>query len=161
MTAGLGSATRRTPLTVGEARYLDACAAEAQLWLGEELTAYLAGANSPAELASWMTPADGAAADGEAPDGAAASGAAASGAAHRLRVATEVVELFDAAGHGSDARAWLREVAAGPPRRGPAQQIRDARTEQELDEVRRAAARYLHLDGFGGPAGGPGGVAAT
>jgi hypothetical protein len=135
MSAGSGSATRHTALAAGEARYLEACAAEAQLWLGEELTAYLAGASSPAELASW-TSANG----GPAGDGA----AAASAAAHRLRVATEVVELFDAAGHGSDARAWLREVAAGPPRRGPAQQIRDARTEQDLHDVRTAAARHLH-----------------
>jgi len=111
----------------GEAQYLDACVAEAQLWLGAELTAYLAGAASPAELAQWV---------------GGVNGPVASTAAQRLRVTTEVIELFEAAGCGTAARAWLREAPDGGGR-GPAQLIRQARTDRELDEVRRAALRHV------------------
>jgi hypothetical protein len=131
VTAGLGSATARTTVN-GEAQYLDACVAETQVWLGDELTAYVAGADSPGELAEWVLAADAAAANG-----------AANGAAHRLRTVAEVIELFDAAGQGTGARAWLREVSAQTREHGPAQLIRNARTEQELDDVRHAAARFL------------------
>jgi hypothetical protein len=123
-----------------EAQYLDACVAEAKLWLGAELTAYLAGAASPTDLDDWVTGVD-------APP--------ASAAAARLRTATEVIELFDAAGCGTEARAWLREVSVETGGHGPAQLIRTARTERELDEVRRAAVTHLKRPGPG-PAAGSG-----
>jgi hypothetical protein len=128
VTAGLGSATARTAVNGEEAQYLDACVAETQVWLGDELTAYIAGVDSPGQLTEWILAAD-------APP--------TSAAAQRLRTAAEVIELFDAAGHGTGARAWLREVSTQTREQGPAQLIRNARTEQELADVRQAAARFL------------------
>ncbi|HEU4423398.1 MAG TPA: hypothetical protein VFR67_12780 [Pilimelia sp.] len=128
----LGRVSPHTVTDGEEAQYLDACVGEAQEWLGTELTAYIAGAGVPADLADWVLTAD-------APP--------ASGAARRLRTATEVIELFDAAGQGTLAQAWLREVSGHTAGRGPAEMIRHARTEQELDEVREAAARYLRTNG--------------
>jgi hypothetical protein len=127
----LGRAIPHTAADGEEAQYLDACVAEAQEWLGKELTAYIAGAGVPADLADWILAAD-------VPP--------ASGAAQRLRTATEVIELFDAASQGTLAQAWLREVSGHTGGRGPAEMIRHARTEQELEEVREAAARYLRTN---------------
>jgi len=124
---GLDRFTRHT-VDGDEAQYLDACVAQVQEWLGTELTAYVAGANTPADLADWVMAAD-------APP--------ASGAARRLRAAAEVVELFGDASRGTYAQAWLREVSGQTGGRGPAEMIRNARTEQDLDAVLEAAARYV------------------
>lgn len=117
-----------TDTDAGEARYLDACVADAEAWLGTELTAYLAGAGSPAELGRWLS-------DGEGPTPPAAS--------RRLRAASDVVEIFAVAGHGTHAQAWLREVAPVAGGQSPAQIIRYARSEQVLDQVCAAAERDL------------------
>jgi hypothetical protein len=111
-----------------EAQYLDACVADVEAWLGTELTAYLTGADSPAELTRWRAGAD---------------GAAPAAAGRRLQTASEVVETFAAAGVGTRARAWLREVSSLTGGRSPAHLVRHARTERLLDQVREAAQRYV------------------
>jgi hypothetical protein len=111
-----------------EAQYLDACIAEVEAWLGIELTAYLAGAESPTELAGWIS------------DNAVAP---ASAAGRRLRTASEVVEVFAAAGQGTRVRGWLREVSPQTGGRSPADLVRHARAERLLDQVREAAERHL------------------
>jgi hypothetical protein len=111
-----------------EAQYLDACVAEVEAWLGAELTAYLAGAESPAELSRWLSD---------------ASASVPGGAGRRLQTVSEVVEIFAAAGQGTRARAWLREVSRATAGRSPADLVRHARTERLLDQVREAAERHL------------------
>ena len=114
-----------------EAQYLGACVAEVEEWLGAELTAYLTGADSPAELSRWL--------DGSANG----TGSAPAAAGRRLLAATEVVETFAAAGQGTRARAWLREVSPLTEGRSPASLVRHARTEDLLDQVRAAAAKCV------------------
>jgi len=114
-----------------EAQYLGACVADVEGWLGPELTAYLTGAASPAELSRWVSGSDG------------RVGSAPAAAGRRLQTASEVVETFAAAGRGTGARAWLREVSPLTGGRSPAHLVRHARTEQLLDQVREAAARYV------------------
>jgi hypothetical protein len=113
-----------------EAQYLGACVADVETWLGAELTAYLTGADSPAELCRWVSGSDGRVGPPAA-------------AGRRLQTASEVVEAFAAAGRGTVARAWLREVSSLTGGRSPAHLVRHARTEQLLDQVREAAARYV------------------
>jgi hypothetical protein len=121
--------TRPVPTANGdEAKYLDACIAGVEGWLGRELTAYLAGAESPAELESWLS-------DSKA--------APASAAARRLRTASEVVEAFAAAGQGTHAQGWLREVSTLTEGRSPAELVRHAPTEAGLEQIRHAAERHL------------------
>jgi hypothetical protein len=60
-----------------------------------------------------------------------------------LQTASEVVETFAAAGRGTGARAWLREVSPQTGGRSPAHLVRYARTGRLLDQVREAAARYV------------------
>ncbi len=114
-----------------EAQYLGACVADVEGWLGPELTAYLTGADNPAELSRWVSGSDG------------RVGSAPAAAGRRLQTASEVVETFAAAGRGTGARAWLREVSPLTGGRSPAHLVRHARTEQLLDQVREAAARYV------------------
>jgi hypothetical protein len=128
--AGLSGTAPAVGASGEEAQYLDACVAEVEAWLGSELTAYLAGAESPTELASWIS-------DEVGP---------ASAAGRRLRTASEVVEVFAAAGQGTQVRGWLREVSPETGGRSPADLVRHARNERLLDEVRDAAERHLHLD---------------
>lgn len=121
------SGVARRAVTDGEeAQYLDACVAEVEGWLGPELTAYLAGAESPADLSGWISdPARG----------------PASAAGRRLRTATEVVEIFAAEGQGTKARGWFREVSPRTGGRSPADLVRHARDEALLDDVREAARK--------------------
>jgi hypothetical protein len=111
-----------------EAQYLDACVADVQEWLGAELTAYLTGADSPAELVGWLSGRE---------------GGTPAAAGRRLQTASEVVETFAAAGQGTLARAWLREVSPLTGGRSPAHLVRHARTERLLDQVREAAERHV------------------
>ncbi len=99
--------------------------AECSATLGIELTAYLAGASSPAQLHEWSR----------------GRGCPPTGAAERLRSAMDVVNLFAAVGRGGVARSWLREVSAQFGGQSPAQFIRWAADKSVLDEVRTAAAR--------------------
>jgi hypothetical protein len=126
-----------------EAQYLDACVADVREWLGGELTAYLTGADSPAELSRWLSGRDAAGPTGTALAHSALTDAALGGAGRRLQTASEVVEIFAAAGQGTRARAWLREVSPLTGGRSPADLVRHARTDRLLDQVREAAERHV------------------
>jgi hypothetical protein len=96
--------------------------------LGEELTAYLAGADSVAELGGWIAGRD-------EPSRRLATS--------RLATAVEVIRVFAGANLVSYARHWVREVRCagqGPPARA----IRQARDgDRAVKEVVQAAAGWV------------------
>jgi hypothetical protein len=79
--------------------------------LGRDLTAYMAGADSPRELDQWAR-------DGDAP--------LRRSALERLRTAFRVIEVFAAVNRASWAAAWLCDPRATRIGASPAQLIRDA-----------------------------------
>lgn len=111
-----------------EAQYLDACVADVQAWLGPELTAYLAGAESPAELGRWTSD---------------SADVQASAAGRRLQAASDVVDAFSAAGQGTRAQSWLREVSPRTAGHSPAYLVRHATTGHVLEQIIAAAERHL------------------
>jgi hypothetical protein len=93
--------------------------------LGEDLTAYIAGATSVTEFHRWR---------GDRMRMAEIGG--------RLRGAVEVAEAFARANRLGAAAGWLREVgAAGIAGRSPARMLRDA-TEDTVKRVLDAAERF-------------------
>jgi hypothetical protein len=98
--------------------------------IGEELSAYLAGAGNPAQLKRWAHARDG-------------IDRAPSYADRRIALVRNIAELFTSANLATGLRAWLREVDPSLDHFSPAQRIRQATDEFALDEVRAAAARFL------------------
>lgn len=86
-------------------------AADVGTLLGRDLTAYVAGADSPRELDRWTR-------DGDGP--------IRRSALERLRTTFRVIEVFAAVNRASLAAAWLCDPRATRAGASPAQLIRDA-----------------------------------
>jgi len=102
--------------------------------LGTALTAYVAGADEPRDVARWH----------------AGSGLSDAGR-RRLETAYRIALLFELANATGRMRAWLREVDPDSWQPCPAQRIRHADDQFELGGVEAAAGDYLGIKPVGGP----------
>ena len=99
-------------------------AALCDMVFGRELTAYLAGAASVAQLATWV-----------------ANGAGTRAPLRRLRVAAEIIYTFAAHNRVSAAGSWLRGARRGRP--SPARAIRGlGENDPQAQDLVHDAARY-------------------
>ncbi len=113
---------------------LRAYAATCASVLGEDLTAYVSGVRTPAELDAWTRPGY--------PGGPGSLRAAV--IRERLKATAELIDAFAAANRVGQLRGWLREVGAAAPGLAPAAAIRQSREDAARKRVHEAAELFLH-----------------